>query len=182
RWWRSRRGRGFPRRARCSFRGTTKFAACCRGRSELRRHALAGESATGRARPRGMARRRPVVDGGAGQPALLRCRVAVRGERRCLSRPRTRLLVHTARRVIKGQTKGQTFRSDPLLGVVLANPPQEVVEAATRRVDVQQARSLRPGIRERVRETKWRSDERAGAEVNGLVPEQELRLALEDVE
>ena len=92
------------------------------------------------------------------------------------------MLVHAARRLIKGQTKGQTFRSDPLLGVVLAHPSQEVVEAGARCMDVQQARPLRPGIRERVREAERRGDERARSEAHGLVSQQELRFALEDVE
>jgi hypothetical protein len=84
-------------RGRARFTGTAaQLPQTGSRRGSGRRHAGAGEPPAGRARARGVARGRSVVDGGAGVPALLRSGVGVRGERRCLSRRGAQLLVHAA--------------------------------------------------------------------------------------
>ena len=68
RWWRSHRGRAFRRRARCSFRATTERAVQRAGPALVEAGTRtgtprpAGQPAGGRARARGVARRRPLVD------------------------------------------------------------------------------------------------------------------------
>ena len=58
-----------------------------------------GQPPGGRVSPRGVARRRPLVDGGAGRPPLLRARPRNRREHRRLPRQRRRRLVYSARRM-----------------------------------------------------------------------------------
>ena len=60
--------------------------------------------------------------------------------------------------------------------------PHALDEAVRRRVDVEEARSARPGVAEAVPYARGSGDERTGAYPDGLVADRELELALEDVE
>src|SRR5207247_4313634 len=59
---------------------------------------------------------------------------------------------------------------------------QTVVEPSAWPVDVEQPRTLRPGVRESVHDTERRRDEATGPEAERLVFDLELGLAGEDVE
>src|SRR6266545_6512439 len=72
-------------------------------------------------------------------------------------------------------------RVEPFVGL-LAAFPQIIVDAAAGRMYVEQACTTGTWVRKRVHDADRRSDERAGAEAQRLVAEQELGLALEDVE
>jgi len=108
RWWRWRRGRGSRRRGRwwCHAmsgdllpgrRGPPELSEACARRDDRRRRAPPRQP-RGRDRgPRGVARRRSLVDRRAGRPALLRGRARVRAERVRLPGRRAAVLVRSAR-------------------------------------------------------------------------------------
>src|SRR5215207_3233599 len=83
--WRLRRGRASRRAGPYSFHATTERAA---GRTRLSRPGRAGRSGkdSRRAGQRGVADRRPLVDGAAGTETLLRSRPGDGSERRRLQR------------------------------------------------------------------------------------------------
>src|SRR5207253_10540211 len=87
---------------RCSYRGTTERAAAGARRGPRGRVAAPGQPPGRARRPRGVARGRPLVDGRAGRPALLRRRPRVRPAPRGLPRRRGLLLV-LAKRVNGGR-------------------------------------------------------------------------------
>ena len=76
--------------------GTPERAEACTGRGGCRRLTPRRQPGAGRVRARGVAGRRPLVDGGATRPPLLRGRARVGTERVRLPRPRAWLLVHAA--------------------------------------------------------------------------------------
>src|SRR6266542_4029247 len=272
--WRSRRGRESRKHVRCSCRGTTKASLAMptsRGRARFARaadkrtacgsragpsgwNACIGEPPAGCARPRRMARGRSLVDGGAGVPALLRSRAAVRGERRCLSRRGALLLVHPAgclgtacgaelriygrppaarrieevcpverecafaRRLVRKLEDHRVLvvrkAADHLaaaldrrhshhlakLDVVVSRREivgelvvagarvhsallsEKLVKVPAWRMHVEQACTTATWVGKRMDDPDRRRDERAGAEAQLLVAEQELRLAFEHVE
>ena len=87
---------GSARAVRSAGRLNVPAARRSSRRTRVRR-AAAREPAVGRARARGVARRRPLVDGGAGRAALLRARARLGPERSRLPRRGARVLVHAAR-------------------------------------------------------------------------------------
>ena len=79
-----------------SAAGRLNAPTACAGRGGRRRLAPRRQPGAGRVRARGVAGRRPLVDGGATRPPLLRGRARVGAERVRLPRPRAWLLVHAA--------------------------------------------------------------------------------------
>ena len=95
---------GFPR-AR-----TTERAAAGTRRDGAGRDAEDREPRAGHSRARGVARRRPLVDGGAGGSALLRGRPRERTERLRVPRPGPAMLVHEECRGVIGTPSGRRRR------------------------------------------------------------------------
>src|SRR6266536_2950261 len=140
--------RGSPR----AKRGTTKRSAFRSSRAWTGRGPAESQSPSGRARSRGVARRRSLVDRGSGSSALFRRRAGRR-------RTRGRLPGRGSRRLVQ-----------PARGLALvALLAHSVDEAVGGRVDVEEARAAGPGIAEAVPHAWGSCDEGAHACADGLV-------------
>ena len=93
--WRWRRGHGYRKPAPCSCRATTERTPSCAGRSACGRCSATREPEGRLAAARGMADRRPLVDGGPGRPPLLRRGARDGGEHSRLPGRGDRSVVHT---------------------------------------------------------------------------------------